>query len=285
MLEGLIEPLPQTASNIPQPLTDFDKGSPQSFEELFLAIYPRLVSILRRMLGDCGRAEELANEAFLKLHTAVLPPAAKKNLPGWLYRTAMNLGIDDLRARSRHFRLVQQASPTPSTSPDDGLQHVLRTERQKRVRAVLARLKPELEETAAGFRQRLQEGGINPQELVVTRVLSQELSDYRVETPTALAMRQLQQAGIMVRPGEKVRFVHRERRGPKELRVQAAPFLEGLEGYDTNTYLELLERAVVEVMAGVFGEEDRERQGRLTASKTGPTGGRSNLWRPRRKGG
>ena len=143
MLEGLIEPLPQTASNIPQPLTDFDKDSPPSFEELFLATYPRLVSILRRMLGDCGRAEELANEAFLKLHTAVLPPAAKKNLPGWLYRTAMNLGIDDLRARSRHFRLVQQASPTSSTSPDDGLQHVLRTERQKRVRAVLARLKPE----------------------------------------------------------------------------------------------------------------------------------------------
>jgi len=102
---------------------------------------------------------------------------------------------------------------------------------------------------------------------------------------TAGALAQLQQAGIMVRPGEKVRFVHRERRGPKELRVQAAPFLEGLEGYDTNTYLELLERAVVEVMAGVFGEEDRERQGRLTASKTGPTGGRSNLWRPRRKGG
>jgi len=102
---------------------------------------------------------------------------------------------------------------------------------------------------------------------------------------TAGALAQLQQAGIMVRPGEKVRFVHRERRGPKELRVQAAPFLEGLEGYDTNTYLELLERAVVEVMAGVFGEEDRERQGRLTASKTGPTGGRSNLWRPHRKGG
>ena len=143
MLEGLIEPLPQTAPNILRPLTDFDKDSPQSFERLFLATYPRLVSILRRMLGDCGRAEELANEAFLKLHTAVLPPAAKKNLPGWLYRTAMNLGIDDLRARSRHFRLVQQASPTPSTSPDDGLQHVLRAERQKRVRAVLARLKPE----------------------------------------------------------------------------------------------------------------------------------------------
>jgi RNA polymerase sigma factor (sigma-70 family) len=97
------------------------------------------------MLGDCGRAEELANEAFLKLHTTVLPPAAKKNLPGWLYRTGMNLGIDDLRARSRHRRLEQEASraQSSSSSHEDSLQHVLRAERQKRVRTVLAMLKPE----------------------------------------------------------------------------------------------------------------------------------------------
>ena len=152
--------------------------------------------------------------------------------------------------------------------------------------ADLAGLKPELEEMAAGFRQRLLEGGIDPQELVITRVLSQPLEEYRVDTPTALAVRQLQQAGITVRPGEKVRYVHREtRRGPKELRVQAAPFLEGLEGYDTATYLELLDRAVTEIMTGVFGEQPTERQGRLTAAKTGPAGGRNNLWRPRRKGG
>jgi DNA polymerase-2 len=112
----------------------------------------------------------------------------------------------------------------------------------------LASLQPELEKMAAGFRQRLQEGGINPQELVVTRVLSQPLEDYRVDTPTALAMRQLQQAGVQVRPGEKVRFVHRERRGPKELRVQAAPFLEGLEEYDTENYMELLNRAIEEIL-------------------------------------
>jgi DNA polymerase elongation subunit (family B) len=125
--------------------------------------------------------------------------------------------------------------------------------------AGLERIKPELEEMAAGFRQRLKEGGINPQELVITRVLSQALSDYRVDTPTALAARQLQQAGVQIRPGEKVRYVQRERRGPKELRVQAAPFLEDLEGYDTTTYLELLERAVVEVLTGVFGEAGQRR--------------------------
>jgi DNA polymerase elongation subunit (family B) len=113
----------------------------------------------------------------------------------------------------------------------------------------LARLKPELEEMAEAFRQRLREGGINPQDLVITRVLSQKVEEYKVNTPTSLAARQLEQAGIHIQPGEKVRYVHREgKKGPKECRVQAAPFLETLDGYDAKLYLELLERAVEEIL-------------------------------------
>jgi len=113
----------------------------------------------------------------------------------------------------------------------------------------LAALRPVLAEMAAGFRQRLREGGLNPQELVVTRVLSQPVEEYQVDTPTVLAARQLANAGIRIQPGEKVRYVHREgKRGPKECRVAAAPFLDTLDGYDTKLYLDLLARAVAEVM-------------------------------------
>jgi len=121
--------------------------------------------------------------------------------------------------------------------------------------ANLAALRPELEEMAEGFRQRLREGQIKPQDLVITRVLSQKVEDYKVDTPTALAARQLQAAGINLVPGEKVRYVHREsKRGPKECRIQAAPFLEALDDYDTGLYLELLERALEEVLEGVWGK-------------------------------
>jgi len=139
----------------------------------------------------------------------------------------------------------------------------------------LVRLKPELEDLAESCRQRLREGGVDPRELVVTRVISQPLEDYKVDTPAALALRQLHQAGIQIRPGEKVRFVHREGRGgPKECRVQAAPFLEGLEGYDTGIYLELLERAVMEVMTGVFGEAGQQEESRAQRRKNRAS------WRP-----
>ena len=124
----------------------------------------------------------------------------------------------------------------------------------------LAALKPTLEELAEGFRQGLRQGGINPRDLVITRVLSQPVADYKVDTATSLAARQLEQAGIHIQPGEKVRYVHREgKRGPKECRVQAAPFLETLEGYDTKIYLDLLERAVEEVMLALEGAALRQR--------------------------
>jgi DNA polymerase II len=115
--------------------------------------------------------------------------------------------------------------------------------------ADLMALKPELEEMAAGFRRRLWEGRVRPQELVITRVLSQKVEDYKVDTPTALAARQLEKAGIHLQPGEKVRYVHAEPKGgPQECRIQAAPFLDTLDNYAVGFYLDLLERAIEEVM-------------------------------------
>ena len=48
----------------------------------------------------------------------------------------------------------------------------------------LEALKPELAEMAEGFRQRLREGRVRPLDLVITRVLSQKVEDYKVDTPT-----------------------------------------------------------------------------------------------------
>jgi RNA polymerase sigma-70 factor (ECF subfamily) len=145
LLEGVIQGLQASKPTMREPGTASRPISPQAFDELFLSTYPSIVAILRRMLGDCGRAEELANEAFLRLYSTALPPAAKENVPGWLYRTAMNLGIDDLRARVRHNRVEREAahSVASDSHPEDALQLLLRAEKQQRVRMVLAKLKPQ----------------------------------------------------------------------------------------------------------------------------------------------
>ncbi|HYL61974.1 MAG TPA: sigma-70 family RNA polymerase sigma factor [Candidatus Methylomirabilis sp.] len=114
------------------------------FEQVFLANYGRVVSVLRRIVGDHGRAEDLANEVFLKLHQQALPTSGIDNVGGWLYRTATNLGIDELRASARRHRYEHAAARAEikEAAAESALDQSLRRETQKRVRFVLAELKP-----------------------------------------------------------------------------------------------------------------------------------------------
>ena len=114
------------------------------FDELFLAHHPCILGVLRRVLGELGRAEDLASEVFLKLYRRPELHSSQDNVAGWLYRTAINLGIDALRAAARRNRYEHAAARAeiPQDSQENGLQRVLRAERQQHVRAVLAELKP-----------------------------------------------------------------------------------------------------------------------------------------------
>lgn len=116
----------------------------EQFEQVFLQHYGRVVSVLRRIVGDRGRAEDLANEVFLKLYRQDSAAGAMDNVGGWLYRTATNLGIDALRSSARRQRYEQAAALAEIKAPaaESALDESLRGETQERVRAALAELKP-----------------------------------------------------------------------------------------------------------------------------------------------
>ena len=78
------------------------------FEELFLEHYPWLVKTRLRLVGNPGQAEELAADTFYRLHQH-RDGGAGENPAGWLYRTAMNLGLDALRANARRSRREERA--------------------------------------------------------------------------------------------------------------------------------------------------------------------------------
>src|SRR5207253_373881 len=62
---------------------------------------------------------------------------------GWLYRTATNLGIDALRASGRRRLYEEAAGRSKDESKAGGpLDDLLREEKCRRVRAVLASIKP-----------------------------------------------------------------------------------------------------------------------------------------------
>ena len=107
-------------------------------ESLFRARFDRVARVVARVVRDPARAEELAVEAFVRLWRT--PRAHTPQAEAWLYRTAVRLGLDELRRQTRRERYegllgVLRRNPTPE-------QIHAAVEEQDRVRAVLASLPP-----------------------------------------------------------------------------------------------------------------------------------------------
>jgi RNA polymerase sigma-70 factor (ECF subfamily) len=110
-----------------------------SFDLLFQNYYSRLARLLYRVTGDTSRAEEIASEAFWRLHRK--PPPDQANVEGWLYRTRVRLALDHLKKERRRARYE---SMVPVHGAPAGPQEALEQEDARaRIRLVLSHLKPE----------------------------------------------------------------------------------------------------------------------------------------------
>jgi RNA polymerase sigma-70 factor (ECF subfamily) len=104
-------------------------------EAAFTAHYARIARVIARLVRDYGRAEELAVEVFVKWWRH--PEARGDGAVGWLHRTAIRSGLDELRRQTRReryerfFSILRGAQATPEDL------HASKDER-RRVRIVLA---------------------------------------------------------------------------------------------------------------------------------------------------
>lgn len=111
------------------------------FEAAFSEHYARVFGVLFRLLGDRAQAEDLTVEAFWRLWERT--PQRRENLGGWLYRVAMRLGYNALRAARRRERYELQAGHEAlelNTSPEPS-QVVEKSQERARVRAALSQMK------------------------------------------------------------------------------------------------------------------------------------------------
>ncbi|HJN44853.1 MAG: RNA polymerase subunit sigma-24 [Acidobacteria bacterium] len=107
--------------------------APFDLEAVFRAHYGRITGVIARVVRDPARAEELAVEVFLRLWRE--PRAQGDKATGWLYRTAVRQGLDELRRETRRARyepLLRLARGLPT--PEEG---ALAGEERQRVRLIL----------------------------------------------------------------------------------------------------------------------------------------------------
>jgi DNA polymerase II len=106
----------------------------------------------------------------------------------------------------------------------------------------------------------LRAGRVPIESLLVSQKLSRELSEYSSPSPAARAVRQMQEAGKTVRPGQRVRFLFTL--GKPGVRAWDVPDQPDARCIDVPRYRSLLTRAVQTVLApiqqSVTGGEDNE---------------------------
>lgn len=117
----------------------------KSIEELFAALEAPLLGYALRLTGDREVAEDVVQEAFMKLHSQFNEVKAPQR---WLYRTVHNLALNQRRKASKIVALNpvingeasgEDHAPDPAPLPDE---QIIRLEGIGLVRICLATLEP-----------------------------------------------------------------------------------------------------------------------------------------------
>jgi len=95
----------------------------------------------------------------------------------------------------------------------------------------------------------LKDGQAKNEDLAIGKRISQEPNAYKVDSLTALAAQELEDVGIPIHPGEKVRYVIKDALAKnKAERVRPFPLVGPDDTYDVKKYLEMLVKAAEELL-------------------------------------
>jgi RNA polymerase sigma-70 factor (ECF subfamily) len=76
-------------------------GDARAFQELVVRYRGRLLNFVSRMIGDRERAEDLVQEAFIRVYRHLHRFDPAKKFSTWVYTIASNLAKNELRNRGR----------------------------------------------------------------------------------------------------------------------------------------------------------------------------------------
>ena len=95
----------------------------------------------------------------------------------------------------------------------------------------------------------LKDGRAEREDLAIGKRISQEPNSYKVDSLTALAAQELEDIGIPIHPGEKVRYVIKDALSKdKAGRVRPFPLVGPDDTYDVKKYQEMLIKATEEIL-------------------------------------
>jgi len=99
-------------------MLDLKEGSEGAFAELMGRHRGPIVNFLNRLIGDRDRAEDLAQEVFLRVYRHAGTYRVTARFTTWLYTIASNLGKNELRNRARRKNVSMEDAPRELAQDD-----------------------------------------------------------------------------------------------------------------------------------------------------------------------
>lgn len=116
---------------------------------------------------------------------------------------------------------------------------------------------PEILDILLNYSLMLKEGRTSQEELAIKKRISKEPYDYRVDSLTAIAAQQLEDAGIEIHPGERISYLIKDAMAKcKDERVKSFPLVGPDDTYDTKKYMDMLLKATEEILIH-FGYDEK----------------------------
>jgi len=113
------------------------RGDPRAFEELVRITYRRVYALAHRLVGDRYEAEDVVQEAYLRMFRGLAGFREEARFETWMHRIVTNTAFNQLKRRGRFGSLVEGDEPLEVPVPESS--ELRATERDELERA-LARL-------------------------------------------------------------------------------------------------------------------------------------------------
>jgi RNA polymerase sigma-70 factor (ECF subfamily) len=105
-------------SNDSELMARLAKGDMSALGDIVRRHQDRVLSLSYRVLGDWHRAEDVAQETFLRVYRAAKGYKPKAKFTTWLYRIVVNLCFDEQRKQGKTIVPLENANPAELAESD-----------------------------------------------------------------------------------------------------------------------------------------------------------------------